>query len=122
MLLFYPGAFTSVCTKELCDVTAGLDKFQRVSAQVYGVSNDSVFVLEAWGNQLKIGFPLLSDFQHKVAEAYDVVWPDFAGLGPGTARAVFLVGKDGEIKYVEQTASLGDQPNFEALDAALAAL
>lgn len=122
VLLFYPGAYTPVCTQEMCDVTSGLDKFMAIDAQVYGVSNDSPFVLHEWSKQLKVGFPLLSDFQHEVARAYDVVWPDFAGLGPGTARAVILIDKEGIVRYVEQTASLGDAPNYETLDAALAAL
>lgn len=122
VLLFYPGAFTHICTKEMCDVTAGLSKFNVAGAQVYGVSNDSPFVLEEWSKQLKIGFPLLSDFQHQVAKAYDVVWPDFAGLGPGTARAVVLIDRDGVVRYVEQTPTLLDFPDYDALDAALAQL
>lgn len=122
VLLFYPGAYTHICTQEMCDVTAGLAKFAAASAQVYGVSNDTPFVLENWANGLKIGFPLLSDFQHEVARAYDVVWPDFAGLGPGTARAVFLIDKEGVIRYAEQTPTLLDFPNYEALDQAIASL
>jgi len=122
VLLFYPGAFTHICTQEMCDVTSGLDKFKNAKAQVYGVSNDSPFVLEEWSKQLKIGFPLLSDFQHAVAEAYDVVWPDFAGLGKGTARAVFVIDKEGVIQYAEQTPTLLDFPNYEAIDAAVGAL
>lgn len=122
VLLFFPGAFTHICTKEMCDVTSGLGKFASASAQVYGISNDTHYVLEEWSKQLSIGFPLLSDFQHEVARAYDVVWPDFSGLGPGTARAVFVIDKSGVIRYSEQTPTLLDFPNYEALDAALAAL
>lgn len=122
VLLFYPGAFTHICTKEMCDVTEGLKQYEQANAQVYGVSNDTPFVLEEWSKQLKIGFPLLSDFQHSVAKAYDVVWPDFAGLGPGTARAVFVIDKDGQIVYAEQTPSLLDFPNYTAIEAALASL
>lgn len=122
VLLFFPGAYTPVCTQEMCDVTSGLSKFDAIEAQVYGVSNDSPFVLEEWSKSLKVGFPLLSDFQHEVARAYDVVWPDFAGLGPGTSRAVVLIDKDGVVRYVQQTPSLGDAPDYESLDAALAML
>jgi peroxiredoxin len=122
VLLFYPGAFTHICTKEMCDVTQDLGKFQNANAQVYGVSNDTPFVLEEWSNQLKIGFPLLSDFQHQVAQAYDVVWPDFAGLGPGTARAVVLIDKDGIVRYVEQTETLLHFPDYAALETALNSL
>jgi peroxiredoxin len=119
VLLFYPGAFTHICTKEMCDVTSALGKFDAANAKVYGVSNDTPFVLEEWSKQLNIGFPLLSDFHHETARAYDVVWPDFAGLGPGTARAVFIIDREGVIRYSEQTPTLLDFPNYEAIEEAL---
>ena len=122
VLLFYPGAYTHICTKEMCDVTEGLGAYEKADAQVYGVSNDSPFVLDEWSNKLKVGFPLLSDFQHTVCQAYDVVWPDFAGLGPGTARAVFIIDKDGIIRYSEQTPTLLDFPQYEEIETALAQL
>lgn len=122
VLLFYPGAFTHICAQEMCDVTQGLGKFEAANAQVYGVSNDTPFVLEEWSKQLKIGFPLLSDFQHKVAQAYEVVWPDFAGLGPGTARAVIVIDKEGVVRYAEQTPTLLDFPKYDDIQAALAQL
>ncbi len=122
VLLFYPGAFTSVCTQEMCDVTLGLSKYESANAKVYGISNDTPFVLEEWSKQLNIGFPLLSDFQKTVIKAYDVVWPNFAGLGEGTARAVFVIDKQGVIRYSEQTPTLLDLPNLEAVEAALVSL
>lgn len=122
VLLFYPGAYTPVCTQEMCDVTSGIKRYQDANAQVYGISNDTPFVLAEWAKQLKIGFPLLSDFQHEVTRAYDAVWPDFAGLGPGAARAVVIIDKQGIVRYSEQTPSLLDLPNFEAVQAALAEL
>jgi glutaredoxin-dependent peroxiredoxin len=122
VLLFFPGAFTHICTQEMCDVTQGLGKYSDANAQVYGISNDTPYVLEEWSKQLKIGFPLLSDFQHEVARAYDVVWPDFSGLGPGTARAVFVIDKEGVIRYSEQTPTLLDFPKYEELETALQTL
>ena len=122
VLLFYPGAYTGVCTKEMCDVTSGLHAYKNANAQVYGVSNDSPFVLEEWSKKLQIGFPLLSDFQKDVARAFDATCADFAGLGEGVARAVFIIDKEGIIRYSEQTPTLGDMPDFEAVTAALAAL
>lgn len=122
VLLFYPGAFTHVCTQEMCDVTQGLGKFTAANAQVYGISNDTPWVLEEWAKQVKIGFPLLSDFRHEVAKAYDVVWPNFSGLGPGTARAVFVIDKEGVIRYAEQTPTLLDFPKYDEIQAALAQL
>lgn len=122
VLLFYPGAFTPICTTEMCDVTSGIKRFEDANAKVYGISNDSPFVLAEWAKQLKIAFPLLSDFQHEVTRTYGAVWPDFAGLGPGTARAVILIDKAGVVRYSEQTPSLLDLPNFDALQSALSDL
>jgi peroxiredoxin len=122
VLLFYPGAFTHVCADEVCIVTNDIAKFKAANATVYGVSNDSPWSAAEWSKQLKIGFPLLSDFQHDVAKAYDVVWPDFGGLGPGTARAAIVIDKEGVIRYSEQTPTLLDLPDFKAVEAALAEL
>lgn len=119
VLLFVPGAFTPVCTKELCDVSGGLSAYSDLGAVVYGISNDTPFAQTAWAKSSGIAFPLLSDFEHKAAQAFDVVWADFAGLGAGTARAVFVIGKDGVVKYAEQTPTLGDMPDFDKLHAAL---
>ncbi|MDR3688549.1 MAG: redoxin domain-containing protein [Fimbriimonas sp.] len=122
VLLFYPAAFTGVCTKEMCDVTSGLSQFKAASAQVYGISGDTPFALEEWSKKLQIGFPLLADYQRTVTKSYDVVWPDFAGLGEGVARAAFVIDKSGIIRYAEQTPTLADLPNFEAIQATLASL
>lgn len=122
VLLFYPGAFTGVCTKEMCDVTGGIGVYKDANAQVYGISSDTPFVLAEWSKQLNIGFPLLSDYSKAVAQAYDVVWPDFAGLGPGTARAVYVIDKEGVIRYAEQTPTLGELPQFAEVEKTLAAL
>jgi peroxiredoxin len=122
VLLFYPGAFTHVCADEVCIVTNDIAKFQASNATVYGVSNDSPWSAAEWSKQLKIGFPLLSDFQHEVAQAYDVVWPNFSGLGPGTARAAIVIDKEGVIQYSEQTPTLLDLPDFAALRAAVDSL
>ena len=122
VLLFYPGAFTHVCAKEVCDVTDQLGTYEGHNAKVYGISNDTPYCAAEWAKQLNIGFPLLSDFQHEVCKAYDVVWPNFSGLGPGTARAVFVIDKAGVIRYSEQTPTLLDLPDFDAVNAALANL
>jgi len=122
VLLFYPGAFTGVCTKEMCDVTNGLGVYKNANAQVYGISSDTPFVLAEWSKQLSIGFPLLSDYSKAVTQAYDVVWPDFAGLGAGTARAVYVIDKAGVIRYAEQTPTLGELPQFAEVEKVLASL
>ena len=87
---------------------------------VYGISVDSPFANDAWAKEHKIGVTLLSDLNKTTTKAYDVVFPNLAGVGDTSARAAFVIGKDGVIKYAEQTATPKDLPNFEAVKAALA--
>lgn len=120
VLLFFPAAFTSVCQTELCDISNGLGEFDKLDAAVYGISVDNVFSQEAWAKQAGIKIPLLSDLNKTVIKAYDVVFPNLAGIGDTAARAAFVIGKDGVIKYAEQTPTPKDLPNFAAVKAALA--
>lgn len=120
VLLFFPAAYSSRCTQELCDTTAGLGNYTGLGAEVYGISVDGPFALEAWANQNKIGITLLSDLNKTVTRAYGVVFPNFAGIYETAARAAFVIGKDGVIKYAEQTPTPKDLPNFAAIQAALA--
>ena len=115
VLLFFPGTFTHVCTAEFCDVTDGLTRFAAENAIVYGISTDSPFSQQAWAKEVNIGFPLLSDYQREVTRAYDVEWPNFAGLGPSSARAVFVIDKEGRIRHAEQTPTLLDMPDLEKI-------
>jgi len=119
VLAFFPGAFTSVCTDELCTLSERFANLGSLNAQVLGISVDSAFVLEAWAEQNGIGFPLLSDFKREVVEAYDCVLSDFAGMGPSSKRVVYIVDGGGIIQYVEETASPGDLPNFDLLSEAV---
>ena len=116
VLLFFPLAFTGVCTQEFCDITAGL------GAEVIGISVDSPFAQEAWANQHKITIKLVSDLNKEVTKAYGVLFPMLAGVGDTSARAAFVIGKDGVVHYAEQTATPKDLPNFELVKAALAKL
>ncbi len=122
VLLFFPLAFTSVCTKEMCDVTAGLAAYEGLNAAVYGISVDSPFAQEAWAQKEGIKLTLLSDLNKKTAEAYGVLLPDLAGFGAASARAAFVIDKAGVIRYSEQTPTPKDLPDFEKVKAALAAL
>lgn len=121
VLLFYPAAFTGVCTQEMCDATAGLGVYEQLGAQVYGISVDTPYAQDAWAKQHKIGVTQLSDLDKKVTRAYQVVLSNFAGMYEASARAAFVIGKDGVIKYAEQTPTPKDLPNFAAVKAALAA-
>lgn len=120
VILFFPLAFTGVCTQEMCDVTAGLGDYAGLNAEVYGISVDSPFAQEAWAKQSKIAVTLLSDLNKTTAAAYGVVFPGLAGIGDTSARAAFVIGKDGVVKYAEQTATPKDLPNFAAVKAAIA--
>jgi glutaredoxin-dependent peroxiredoxin len=120
VLLFFPLAFTGVCTAEMCDVSGGLTAYADLGAAVYGISVDSPFALEAWAKANSISVPLLSDLNKTVIKAYDVVFPNLAGVGDTAARAAFVIGKDGVIKYAEQTPTPKDLPSFDKVKAALA--
>jgi glutaredoxin-dependent peroxiredoxin len=120
VLLFFPLAYTSVCTQELCDTTSGLGDYEKLGADVIALSVDSPFAQEAWATQNKIKLTLVSDLNKQVIKAYDVVFPMLAGVGDTAARAAFVIGKDGVIKYAEQTPTPKDLPNFTAIKAALA--
>lgn len=119
VLLFFPAAFSSVCTEEMCDQSGGLGEYDQLGAAVYAISVDSPLAQEAWARQNRISVTLLSDLNKTVTKAYDVTFPNFLGVGDTAARAAFVIGKDGVIKYAEQTPSPKVQPNFGAVKAAL---
>lgn len=87
VILFFPLAYTSVCTSEMCDVTAGLGDYTKLNAEVYAISVDSPFAQEAWAKQNGIKLTLLSDLNKTVIRSYDVVFPMLAGVGDTAARA-----------------------------------
>lgn len=120
VLLFFPAAFSSVCTVEMCDTAGGLGDYESLGGSVLAISVDNALAQEAWAKQNKITIPLLSDLNKTVTRAYGVVFPDFAGMGETAARAAFVIGQDGVVKYAEQTPTLKDMPNFAAVKAALA--
>ena len=120
--MFFPLAFTSVCTQELCDLSSGLGAFTGLHAEVLGISVDSPFTLEVFAQKEKIAFPLLSDLNKDTTKAYDVLFQNLAGIGDTSARAVFVVDKSGTIVYSEQTPTPKDLPDFAAVKAALAKL
>lgn len=120
VLLFFPLAFTGVCTKEMCDITAGLSAYASLNAEVIGISVDSPFAQEAWAQKEKIGITLASDLNKATAKAYGVLLDDLMGFGSTSARAAFVVDKTGVVQYSEQTPTPKDLPNFDAVTATLA--
>jgi len=122
VLLFFPLAFTSVCTQELCDVTAGLEKYAGLKAGVLGISVDSPFAQAAWAKQEGISIKLLSDLNKTVTNAYGVLFPGLAGIGDTSARAAFVIDSAGQIVYSEQTPTPKDLPDFGKIEAVLKSL
>jgi peroxiredoxin len=126
VVLFFPAAFTGVCTKEMCDITAGLGAYSGLNADVISISVDGPFAQEAWAQKEKIGITLASDLNKTTAKAYGVLIDDLGGLiagfGSTSARAAFVVDKGGVIQYSEQTSTVKDLPNFEAVKSTLAKL
>ena len=122
VVLFFPLAFTGVCTTEMCDVTAGLSAYADMNADVIAISVDSPFAQAAWAAKEKISITLASDLNKTTTKAYDVVFPMLAGVGDTSARAAFVIDKNGVVQYAEQTATPKDLPNFAAIKAKLATL
>jgi glutaredoxin-dependent peroxiredoxin len=122
VLLFFPAAFTSVCTQELCDITAGLNGYSGLNADVIGISVDTPFSQEAWAQKEKIGIKLASDLNKEVIKKYDVVFPMLAGVGDTAARAAFVIDKNGAVQYSEQTPTPKDLPSFTKVKETLAKL
>jgi len=127
LLLFVPMAFTGVCTKEFCEISAGLSQYTSLNADVWGISGDNPFAQEAWARQEKITLPLLSDYDHKVAAAYGCAYDSFLpaknlGMAGVPKRSAFIVDKQGIIRYAEINDDPGKLPNFDAIKACLAQL
>jgi peroxiredoxin len=122
VLLFFPLAYTSVCTAELCDVSQGLDVYQGLNAEVIGISVDSPFAQEAWAKQEKIAIKLASDLNKEVTRAYGVEFKSLAGIGDTSGRAAFVIDREGIVRYAELTATPKDLPDFASIKAKLAEL
>jgi peroxiredoxin len=122
VLLFFPAAFTSVCTKEMCDLSGGLNAYTSTGAQIIAISVDTPFAQEAWAQREKIVVTLASDLNKEVTKKYDVLFPMLAGVGDTAARAAFVIDKNGVVQYSEQTPTPKDLPNFDAVKATLAKL
>jgi glutaredoxin-dependent peroxiredoxin len=122
VLLFFPAAFTSVCTQEMCDITSGLNSYAGLNADVIGVSVDTPFAQEAWAQKEKISIALASDLNKEVIKKYNVVFPMLAGVGDTAARAAFVIDKNGIIQYSEQTPTPKELPNFAKIKETLARL
>lgn len=117
VVLFFPLAFTGVCTTELCSIRDNIGTYNNANAQVLGISVDSIFTLGKFKEEQKLNFPLLSDFNKAASKSFDVlyeVFPAFEMQGV-SKRSAFVIDKEGVVQYEEVCATPGDLPNFEAI-------
>jgi peroxiredoxin len=119
VLLFFPFAFTSVCTEETCSVRDDISSYNDLNAQVYGISVDSPFAQEIMAQKENLNFPLLSDFNKDVSKSYGVLYEDFIGFAGVSKRAAFVVSKDGVILYAWSSDDPKQLPDFSAIKDAL---
>jgi alkyl hydroperoxide reductase subunit AhpC len=123
VLLFFPMAFTGVCTKELCDMRDSIGDYEKLDAQIIAISVDSVFTLSKWKEEQGFNFPLLSDFNKTISKKYDALYKEFVFEMKGVSkRSAFVIDGKGIIRYAEVLENAGELPNFEAVRSALASL
>lgn len=123
VILFFPMAFTSVCTKELCDVRDNLGSYSSLNSAVVGISVDSPFTLGKFREDQQLNFPLLSDFNKEASRAYDAFYDNFVmDLKGVSKRAAFVVDKAGTVRYAEVLENAGELPNFGAIRETLSGL
>jgi len=122
VLLFFPFAFSPVCTDELCSVRDGYSAYGELDAQVLGISVDSPFVLQSWSDDQGFPFPLVSDFNKEVSASYDVLYEDLGGWMGVSKRAAFVVDREGIVRYAEVCPTPKHQPDFERIRECLTSL
>lgn len=116
VLLFFPLAFTSTCTKELCGVRDDIANYSKLDAKVYGISVDSLFTLGKFKEEQQLNFDLLSDFNKEVSATYGTLYDTFVFDMQGVSkRSAFLIDKEAIIQYAEVLENAGEIPNLEAL-------
>jgi glutaredoxin-dependent peroxiredoxin len=120
VLAFFPAAFSGVCTKELCTFRDSMAKLNNAKAQVYGISVDTFFTLAAFKKDQNLNFPLLSDFNKDVIQAYGAYNPDMIGLKGIAKRSTFVIDKDGVIRHAEVLDDARNEPNYDKVFEALA--
>jgi len=122
VLAFYVLDFTSVCTNEMCTFDRFLSELEKLDAQIFGISVDSPFSHKAFAEKYNIKYPLLSDFNREVIEKYNVVHDELFGLKKVGKRSVFVIDKQGIIRYKWVTDNPRNEPNYEEIKQVLAKL
>ena len=122
VLAFFPAAFSSVCTTEMCTFRDSTSELNAASGRVLGVSTDTFFALKAWADQQKLTFPLLSDYNKDVIRQFGVVNPDMIGLKDIAKRAVFVIDRDGVVRHREVLDDARNEPDYGKVRQTLASL
>lgn len=126
VLMFFPFANTSVCTSEMCSLQEDFNKYSALNAEVFGISVDSPFVLDLWGEKLGIKFNLLSDFNKEVVQKYNCYHDVFSkgkfNFNIVAKRSAFVIDKTGIIRYAEILENPGNEPNYSAIKSTLESL
>lgn len=123
VLLFYPLAFTGVCTAELCSMRDNIAEYNGLDAQVLAVSVDSIYTLDKFKKEQGYNFPLLSDFNKEVSAAYGSLYENFGyGMKGVSKRSAFVIDKEGTVRYAEVLEDAGKVPDFDAIKQTLAQL
>ncbi|MDI9319606.1 MAG: redoxin domain-containing protein [Phycisphaerales bacterium] len=123
VLVFFPLAFTGVCTAELCSLRDNINIYGGLNAEVLGISVDSLFSLGKFKAEQNINFPLLSDFNKTVSTAYETIYETFGfGMKGVSKRSAFVIDKEGIIRHSEVLEDAGKIPDFDAVQAVLKTL
>jgi peroxiredoxin len=124
VLAFFPGAFTGVCTTEMCTLRDNVDQFNSMNAQVIGITVDPPFAQKAWTDQNKVNYPFLSDFRREVVNQYGLTFANLAGLEGYVAanRAVLVLDKAGVVRYKWVAPNPGTEPNYDEVKQAVSSL
>jgi peroxiredoxin len=124
VLAFFPGAFTGICTNEVCALRDAASKLNELDAQVIGISVDSPFANKAWAEKNAVTFPVFSDFARELMKEYNVLFENFAGL-PGytvAQRSIFIIDKNGIVRYKWLADNPGIEPNYQEIESEIAKL
>ncbi len=120
LLLFFPLAFTSTCTKELCMMRDNIAAYVGLEAQVYGISVDSLFSLKKFKEEQRLNFPLLSDFNKVASTAYQAIYDHWYNDMDGVSkRSAFVIDREGIVRYAEVLENASEIPDFNAIQRCL---
>jgi peroxiredoxin len=122
VLAFFPAAFSGTCQQELCTLRDSMGELSKANAQVLGISTDTFFALKAFHDQQQLGFPLLSDFNKEVIRDYGVFNEDMIGLKGIAKRAVFVIDRDGVVRFREVLEDARNEPDYQAVLSSVASL